>query len=119
MNLIEGMNLRRFYEKVQNDSLKHLYPDQHYKSWQDAMRKIIEKEGVQGLYAGLFTGLVGTVVSSFSYFYIYSSIRQNYEKLLKGKGIGTGMELLLGAAAGALCQFVVLPIGVVTTRYIS
>jgi hypothetical protein len=26
------------------------------------------------------------------------------------------MELILGASAGALCQFIVLPIGIVTTR---
>lgn len=35
---------------------------------------------------------------------------------METKDPSTAMELILGAAAGALSQFVVLPIGVVTTR---
>jgi Mitochondrial carrier protein len=104
--------------KVQTESLKDINPELHYSSAVDALRKIFEAEGLRGLYSGLATGLAGTVVSSFSYFYIYSSIRGEYVKRFSGAEISTAMELLLGAAAGALCQFIVLPIGVVTTRSI-
>jgi hypothetical protein len=63
-------------------------------------------EGVQGLYAGLGSGLVGTVVSSFSYFYIYSTIRGNYQKKIgAGVAISTAMELTLGALAGTLNMY--------------
>ena len=44
-------------------------------------------------------------------------MRGRYQKRIgDGVSIGTAMELTLGAVAGALCQFIVLPIGIVTTR---
>jgi hypothetical protein len=103
--------------QVQNESLKLINPSNHYDSALDAFRKIFVEEGLLGLYAGLVTGLAGTVVSSFSYFYIYSTIRGKYTEYIDGEDISTTMELALGAGAGALCQFIVLPIGVVTTRF--
>jgi hypothetical protein len=56
-------------------------------------------------------------VANFGYFYAYSAIRGAY--ILRNNGsddIGTGMELLLGAASGASSQLFTLPIAVVTTR---
>jgi hypothetical protein len=91
--------------------------EKDYKSTSDALIKIIKKEGIAGLYAGISSGLVGTIVSAFSYYYIYSSVRGNYHKSIGYKDISTAMELSLGAISGALCQFVVLPIGIVTTRF--
>ncbi|KAJ3284875.1 ADP/ATP carrier protein, partial [Blyttiomyces sp. JEL0837] len=83
----------------------------------DAFLKIFRNEGITGLYAGLGAGLFGTVASSFSYFYFYSSIRTKYvNSRPAGAEISTPMELLLGAAAGALSQLFTLPIAVVTTR---
>ncbi|KAJ3321457.1 ADP/ATP carrier protein [Boothiomyces sp. JEL0866] len=99
--------------QVQN---KTLDSSREYKSPRDAILKILKTEGVKGLYAGIASGLMGTVVSSFSYFYIYSYIRGYYSKKIGGVSISTAMELTLGAVAGALCQFIVLPIGIVTTR---
>ncbi|KAJ3274994.1 ADP/ATP carrier protein [Terramyces sp. JEL0728] len=93
--------------QVQNKSLD---ASREYKSPRDAILKILKTEGVKGLYAGIASGLMGTVVSSFSYFYIYSYIRGYYSKKLGGAAISTAMELALGALAGALCQFIVLPI---------
>ncbi|KAI8908979.1 mitochondrial carrier domain-containing protein, partial [Gorgonomyces haynaldii] len=102
--------------QVQNSALKNVQPSLQYTSASDAIIKIYQAEGIPGLYSGLLTGLAGTVVSSFSYFYIYSTIRGQYERSLTKKEISTAMELLLGAAAGAISQLFVLPIGVVTTR---
>ncbi|KAJ3111731.1 ADP/ATP carrier protein [Phlyctochytrium bullatum] len=103
--------------QVQNKAIAHLNPNQHYNSGLDALIKILKNEGLPGLYAGLGAGLFGTVASSFSYFYFYSSIRTRYLKSLpKNAEISTAMELLLGAAAGALSQLFTLPIAVVTTR---
>ncbi|KAJ2994751.1 ADP/ATP carrier protein [Globomyces sp. JEL0801] len=98
--------------QVQTKEITHA----HYHSTTDAVLKIVKHEGIAGLYVGLGSGLVGTLVSSFSYFYIYSTIRGGYSKSIKFQPISTAMELFLGAAAGALCQFIVLPIGIVTTR---
>ncbi len=87
-----------------------------YTSAADAFRKIYAKEGLAGLYAGLGSGLGGTIVSSFSYFYIYSTVRGAWIARMKSQAVSTGAELSLGAVAGALCQLIVLPIGIATTR---
>ncbi|KAJ3220106.1 ADP/ATP carrier protein [Dinochytrium kinnereticum] len=103
--------------QVQNKAIAHLNPSHHYKSGLDALLKILKNEGIPGLYAGLGAGLLGTVASSFSYFYFYSSIRTRYTASIpKNAEISTAMELLLGAAAGAMSQLFTLPIAVVTTR---
>nr|KAJ3421989.1 ADP/ATP carrier protein [Polyrhizophydium stewartii] len=104
--------------QVQSKALKAVQATQHYNSALDALIKIYHHEGIQGLYSGMTAGLFGTVVSSFSYFYIYGTIRGAYLKRIGNAEITTAMELILGALAGALCQFIVLPIAVVTTRYV-
>ncbi|TPX69576.1 hypothetical protein SpCBS45565_g02297 [Spizellomyces sp. 'palustris'] len=101
--------------QVQTRELKSLNPDRHYDSTLDAFLKILSTEGVQGLYAGLGAGLFGTVASSFSYFYFYSYVRGTYQRRAPGE-ISTGMELILGAVAGAMSQICTLPVAVVTTR---
>jgi hypothetical protein len=57
----------------------------------DALRKILKDEGFSGLYRGLKSGLFGTVVSAFSYYYIYSYIRTGYHKSIAMKDISTKM----------------------------
>ncbi len=88
-----------------------------YKSIDDAFYTILSEEGLLGLFNGWGVSSLGTVASSFSYFYIYSTIRKAVVERAAGP-LGTGSELLVGAAAGALSQFFVLPIAVVTTRYV-
>ena len=91
--------------------------DHHYESSLDALRKIIEYEGVGGLYYGIASSLIGVVSTNFAYFYWYSTVRSLY---LKSRVLtetpGTIAELSLGAAAGALAQIFTIPISVVTTR---
>ncbi|KAJ3299347.1 ADP/ATP carrier protein [Borealophlyctis nickersoniae] len=101
--------------QVQSKQLAALHPTQQYDSALDAFIKILQTEGVAGLYSGLAAGLFGTVASSFSYFYFYSTIRGAYHRRYPGE-ITTAMELLLGAVAGAASQLCTLPIAVVTTR---
>lgn len=48
--------------QVQTEALKDVNPSLHYKSALDALLKIYKAEGIKGLYAGLGTGLAGTVV---------------------------------------------------------
>ena len=102
--------------QVQTSVISNTDENQQYQSTKDAFIKILKKDGVKGLYAGLGPGLAGTVVSAFSYYFIYSTVRGRYLKSIDGKDISTAMELGLGALSGALCQFIVLPIGIVTTR---
>ncbi|KAF9186915.1 ADP/ATP carrier protein [Haplosporangium sp. Z 767] len=88
-----------------------------YQSTTDAVQKILKSEGLPGLYAGLFSGLLGTASQNFAYFYWYTFIRSGYiSRQPAGAALSTIMELLIGAGAGALAQIFTIPVAVVTTR---
>ena len=76
------------------------------------------KEGLAGLYAGLGSSLIGTASTNFTYFYCYSTIRNLYNKHYNPAGgtLSAALELILGAAAGAVTTLVTTPVAVVTTR---
>ncbi|KAJ2157918.1 hypothetical protein GGF46_004154 [Coemansia sp. RSA 552] len=84
----------------------------------DAVRKIVLREGVGGLYAGLATNLANQLVNGFVYFYAYSTVRKLALRAMSadGKTLSTAIELAVGAAAGMFNQIITLPIGVVATR---
>lgn len=89
----------------------------HYTSSLDAIRKIVENEGVLGLYSGINGSLIGVVSTNFAYFYWYSVIRTFYlSSQAIPKSPGTATELSLGALAGAVAQVFTIPVSVVTTR---
>lgn len=89
----------------------------YYSSPLDAVRKIIKQDGILGLYAGIFGGLVGVASTNFAYFYWYTFVRDTYKRRNKIDGsLSTTMELLLGAIAGALAQIFTIPVSVCTTR---
>ena len=89
----------------------------HYTSSLDAIKKIVEDEGVRGLYSGISGSLIGVVSTNFAYFYWYSVIRTLYlSSQVVPKPPGTATELSLGAAAGAVAQVFTIPVSVVTTR---
>ena len=91
--------------------------DRHYDGTLDAIFKIVEDEGIQGLYSGLSGSLLGVASTNFAYFYWYSVVRQAYTKwAAKAAPPSTPVELSLGALAGALAQLFTIPIAVVTTR---
>ncbi|ORX72469.1 mitochondrial carrier [Linderina pennispora] len=88
---------------------------QSYKSPIDAVKQILQREGLSGLYAGLVTNLVNQVINGFVYFYAYSVVRGIALKALAksgGKTLSTVAELTIGALAGMVNQLITLPIGV-------
>jgi len=89
-----------------------------YDSTIDALQKIVKKEGVAGLYAGITGCLIGVASTNFAYFYWYTFIRTFYlaRQLLPTQSLSALTELALGAAAGALAQLFTIPVAVVTTR---
>ncbi|KAI7902986.1 mitochondrial carrier domain-containing protein [Cokeromyces recurvatus] len=91
---------------------------EHYTSAWDGIMQIVQKEGLSGLYAGLGSSLIGTASTNFTYFYCYSMLRENYNKRYNARGDtwSTAMELILGAAAGALTTLITTPVSVITTR---
>jgi len=93
--------------------------EHHYTSAIDALSKIVEHEGVSGLYSGIVGSLLGVSSTNFAYFYWYSVVRGMYLKSKYHSALHpttTAVELALGAVAGALAQLFTIPIAVVTTR---
>ncbi|KAF2429598.1 mitochondrial carrier [Tothia fuscella] len=91
--------------------------DPHYTSTWDAITKIVDDEGVKGLYAGMFGSLIGVASTNFAYFYWYTVVRTLYlSRTTTLTPPGTVVELSLGAVSGALAQLFTIPIAVVTTR---
>ncbi|KAL4967917.1 putative peroxisomal carrier protein [Aspergillus stella-maris] len=103
--------------KKADDEKEHSTDDVHYKSTWDAIAKIVDKEGIEGLYSGMAGSLIGVASTNFAYFYWYSVVRTLYmstERLPKPPG--TAIELSLGAVAGAVAQVFTIPVAVITTR---
>ncbi|KAL9640137.1 MAG: hypothetical protein Q9164_000460 [Protoblastenia rupestris] len=79
--------------------------------------KILDDEGILGLYSGINGSLIGVASTNFAYFYWYSVVRTLYlssQKIPMPPNIAT--ELSLGAAAGAIAQVFTIPVSVITTR---
>ncbi|KAE8376743.1 mitochondrial carrier domain-containing protein [Aspergillus bertholletiae] len=90
---------------------------EHYESTLDAINKIVEKEGIEGLYSGMVGSLIGVASTNFAYFYWYSVVRSVYMASKSvSKPPGTAMELTLGAVSGAIAQIFTIPVAVITTR---
>lgn len=92
--------------------------DLQYNSALGGIKHILKQEGFSGLYAGLTSSLIGTASTNFTYFYAYSFLRTNYNKKYNPNAgtLSTAMELLLGAAAGAITTLITTPVSVITTR---
>lgn len=89
----------------------------HYDSTWDAITKIVDADGIEGLYAGIHGALLGVASTNFAYFYWYSVVRTLYlSSQTIPKPPGTVIELSLGAVAGAVAQVFTIPVAVVTTR---
>lgn len=101
-------------KKAQSD---HVSDVAHYESTLDAINKIVQDEGVGGLYSGINGALLGVASTNFAYFYWYSLVRSLYMASNRvSKPPGTAVELSLGAIAGAVAQIFTIPVSVITTR---
>ncbi|KAL4931737.1 putative peroxisomal carrier protein [Aspergillus undulatus] len=103
--------------KKADDEKERSTDDVHYKSTWDAIAKILDKEGIEGLYSGMAGSLIGVASTNFAYFYWYSVVRTLYMSSERvPKPPGTATELSLGAVAGAVAQVFTIPVAVITTR---
>ncbi|OCL07838.1 mitochondrial carrier [Glonium stellatum] len=87
----------------------------------DAARRIVQREGVVGLYAGLESALFGISITNFVYYYWYEWTRAFFEKAaLKAgrasKKLTTIESMIAGAIAGSATVMLTNPIWVVNTR---
>lgn len=80
----------------------------------EAVKRVLEKEGVSGLYAGLDSALYGMTVTNFVYYYFYEGIKGVY--LAEGLAMSTARSMLTGAYSGVATAVITNPIWVVNTR---
>ena len=90
----------------------------HYDGTLHAIKAVMEDEGLQGLYSGIFSSLLSVASTNYAYFFWYSTVREVYFRKIQksNKNPSTVIEFGLGAAAGALAQLFTIPVAVVTTR---
>ncbi|KAL9099159.1 MAG: hypothetical protein Q9163_005303 [Psora crenata] len=99
------------------DTASFTTDEAHYTSAIDAIKKIVNDEGIVGLYSGLNGSLIGVASTNFAYFYWYTVVRTLYLSSQKiDKPPNTTAELSLGAVAGAIAQIFTIPVSVITTR---
>lgn len=87
----------------------------------DAVKRIVQREGVNGLYAGLDSALFGISVTNFVYYYWYEWTRAGFEKAAVNAGrvskrLTTVESMIAGAIAGSATVLLTNPIWVVNTR---
>lgn len=87
----------------------------------NAARRIIKREGVAGLYAGLDSALFGISVTNFVYYYWYEWTRSFFEKAALKSGrasrkLTTIESMIAGAIAGSATVLITNPIWVINTR---
>ncbi|KAE8375886.1 mitochondrial carrier domain-containing protein [Aspergillus bertholletiae] len=87
----------------------------------DAIRRIVQREGVSGLYSGLESALFGISVTNFVYYYWYEWTRSTFEKAAAKASrastkLTTAESMIAGAIAGSATVLITNPIWVVNTR---
>ncbi|KAK7470679.1 hypothetical protein VKT23_002101 [Stygiomarasmius scandens] len=92
--------------KVQNET----------KSVYDAVKEVLEREGIWGLYSGLSSSLLGIAVTNGVYYYFYERSRGIILKSRVGsKGLSTMESILTGLIAGSATTIISNPIWVIQT----
>jgi adenine nucleotide transporter 17 len=87
----------------------------------DAIRHIVQREGVTGLYSGLTSALFGISMTNFVYYYWYEWTRSAFEKAAvkagrASKKLTTVESIIAGAIAGSATVLLTNPIWVINTR---
>ncbi|KAJ5238698.1 Mitochondrial substrate/solute carrier [Penicillium chermesinum] len=87
----------------------------------DAVRRIVQREGISGLYSGLESALFGISVTNFVYYYWYEWTRSAFEGAAvkagrASKKLTTVESMIAGAIAGSATVLITNPIWVINTR---
>jgi len=87
----------------------------------DAVQRIIAREGIAGLYAGMDSALFGISVTNFVYYYWYEWTRAFFENAAAKAGratkkLTTVESMIAGAIAGSATVIITNPIWVINTR---
>lgn len=87
----------------------------------EAVRAIVHREGLTGLYAGLESALFGISLTNFVYYYWYEWTRAGFQRAAISAGrpskhLTTVESMIAGAIAGSATVMITNPIWVVNTR---
>jgi len=90
-------------------------------SFLQAVNKIVQREGISGLYAGIDSALFGISLTNFVYYYWYEWTKAFFENAAikagrASKKLTTAESMAAGAVAGSLTVLITNPIWVVNTR---
>lgn len=81
-----------------------------------AAKRILDREGIPGLYAGMESALFGITVTNFVYYYWYEFSRAFFQRASKKNQLSTLESMGAGALAGSATVLLTNPIWVVNTR---
>jgi len=81
-----------------------------------AIKRIVDREGLAGLYAGLESALFGITVTNFVYYYWYEFSRDYFTRTHQKSRLSTLESMAAGALAGSATVLITNPIWVVNTR---
>ena len=94
--------------------------DPQYAGAIDAIKTILQQDGISGLYAGLESSVAGTASMNFAYFYWSAAARTVFQQGLQYYGIedfnGIIKEFSLGAEGGDMAKLCTTPIEVIAKR---
>ncbi|KAK3672909.1 hypothetical protein LTR78_007262 [Recurvomyces mirabilis] len=81
-----------------------------------AIKRIVDREGIAGLYAGLDSALFGITITNFVYYYWYEFSRDFFQRTTKKTRLSALESMAAGALAGSATVLLTNPIWVVNTR---
>jgi hypothetical protein len=90
--------------------------DEYYRGFVDAVRKITRKDGYKGLWRGVDSDTVKTMLDVGGFFLVYTFLRQRLSKRREGGRLGAVEELAVGWVSGAMVKAVVMPCSVVVAK---
>ncbi|KAL8716583.1 MAG: hypothetical protein Q9225_006104, partial [Loekoesia sp. 1 TL-2023] len=112
---------RRSYPLIALSTRAQVESKRAHSSTYDAVRRIVQREGISGLYSGLDSALFGISVTNFVYYYWYEWTRAFFERAAvrssrASKNLTTIESMIAGAIAGSATVLITNPIWVVNTR---
>jgi hypothetical protein len=90
--------------------------EEYYRGFVDAVRKIVRADGWKGLWRGVDSDTIKTMLDVGGFFLVYSFLRGRLSKRREGGKLGAVEELAVGWVSGACVKAVVMPCSVVVAK---
>ncbi|KAG0157950.1 hypothetical protein PDIDSM_5462 [Penicillium digitatum] len=116
-----GMSMVLTYPLITLSTRAQVESKRAHSTTLDAVRRIVQREGISGLYSGLESALFGISVTNFVYYYWYEFTRSAFEKAATqggraSKNLTAVESMIAGAIAGSATVLITNPIWVINTR---